>query len=183
MALYIGLPPHLFQLGGDIEDDKDSVWFYTQEPYPQNANLPTPRKYSLPNIIDYITNFVQGEINTENADVYEVATEADVALITTPAKGAVAIITDADSKGNKGLTFFNGTVWSETLIFYVVYELYHDQTVAASTWTVTHNFGKKPLVLVFDDSWNTLSPAVQVSNTQVIITHNSLQTGHLILKA
>ena len=35
MALYIGLPPHLFQLGGDIEDDKDSVWFYTQEPYPQ----------------------------------------------------------------------------------------------------------------------------------------------------
>jgi len=186
MPLYIGLSPDNFPYGGSIADDKGSIAIYTQEAYPPNDNKKTPRKYSLEAIIDYVIRFVQGEIDTENPDVYEIDTTADLPLILNPKKASIAIIADGDGKGNKGLTFYNGVFWLTPLILYVLHELYYEQTVPSTEWVITHNFGKKPLVQVFVDNV-LIQPQIEypVVNEQnaVKVIHNTEQIGFVILKA
>jgi hypothetical protein len=57
------------------------------------------------------------------------------------------------------------------------------QSIAASTWTITHNLGYKPLVSMADSAGNAMFASVlHVSNNQLTINFSIPQTGSATLR-
>lgn len=58
----------------------------------------------------------------------------------------------------------------------------YEQGVASDTWTITHNLGRKPSVVVVDSADNVFYPAVQyIDLNTVVVTMNGATTGKAYL--
>ncbi len=57
----------------------------------------------------------------------------------------------------------------------------YDQTVAAATWTISHNLGRRPNVALYLDSGEQVDADVISTTTQVTITLPAPMTGQAIL--
>ena len=58
----------------------------------------------------------------------------------------------------------------------------HTQAVANTTWTITHNLGKRPAVTIVDGSENVIYGDIEhVSNNQLVIRFASAQAGKAYL--
>lgn len=58
----------------------------------------------------------------------------------------------------------------------------YEQGVASDTWTITHNLGRKPTVVVVDSADNVFYPAVQyIDLNTVVVTMNGATTGKAYL--
>ncbi len=63
-------------------------------------------------------------------------------------------------------------------------EIIHTQSSPAQTWTITHNFGTYPSVLVLDANHHPLWPSIDYPNTeQVVVTHTSPYAGSAYVRA
>lgn len=58
----------------------------------------------------------------------------------------------------------------------------YEQGVASDTWTITHNLGRKPSVVVVDSADNVFYPAVQyIDLNTLVVTMNGATTGKAYL--
>lgn len=58
----------------------------------------------------------------------------------------------------------------------------YEQGVASDTWTIEHNLGRKPTVVVVDSADNVFYPAVQyIDLNTVVVTMNGATTGKAYL--
>lgn len=58
----------------------------------------------------------------------------------------------------------------------------YEQGVASDTWTIVHNLGRKPNVVVVDSADNVFYPAVQyIDLNTVVVTMNGATTGKAYL--
>lgn len=74
---------------------------------------------------------------------------------------------------------FNGYSW---IVNAVNNQVVYTQSVAASTWTVTHNLGKYPQVTIIDDNGVAMVGTVTYTSLNAIsVTFTSAVTGKLIL--
>ncbi len=58
----------------------------------------------------------------------------------------------------------------------------YEQGIASDTWTITHNLGRKPSVVVVDSADNVFYPAVQyIDLNTLVVTMNGATTGKAYL--
>ena len=88
----------------------------------------------------------------------------------TPQSGSVVTMVSGGVKGDKGDPGAGGDY------------LQHDQSVAASTWTINHNFGVRPNVSVYTaGGLEMLAEVLHVSVNQTQILFDSPTAGFAIL--
>ncbi len=58
----------------------------------------------------------------------------------------------------------------------------HEQAVAETTWTVTHNLNARPTATVVDGAGRVVDAAVEYLNeNQLVVFHNTPETGKVLL--
>ncbi|HNV18254.1 MAG TPA: hypothetical protein PKJ52_01275 [Rectinema sp.] len=57
----------------------------------------------------------------------------------------------------------------------------HTQSVAMATWTINHNLGRRPNVVLYDDTNTEVEADIVSTTTTVVITMPSPMTGQAIL--
>ena len=77
------------------------------------------------------------------------------------------------------LKFGDGaTAWNSLPYFQTDANFVHTQAVASTSWTVTHNLGKKPAVMVVDSAGTVFQAEINyINDNQIIINLNAPTTG------
>jgi hypothetical protein len=113
-----------------------------------------------------------------------------------PRKGMMRILLDPADSIHR-LQWFDGSTWRSMLQRIeggtpAPVKVIVDVNAAATTWTVDHNLGSKPLVQVFDATWIQRQPIsaapgagqyvlTHVNDNRFTVTHSGAVTGHVII--
>ena len=107
---------------------------------------------------------VQSQSTVTNVGVNSTARHDNLTNRDLPDQHPIAAITNLQEILNK--------LWTFT----------YEQGVASDTWTITHNLGRKPSVVVVDSADNVFYPAVQyIDLNTLVVTMNGATTGKAYL--